>query len=121
MSLYAVSQLLCSYTICCQRIRNEEKSGDGKRSCVELCISSDASFILAALKYQEIGGIYKHFTRMTPTDFEFMINLTGPQISKRIPHTERLLQLNGNWLLHCGFFATGDSYTNVKYLFKISK
>jgi hypothetical protein len=98
------SQLLCSYTTCCQRIRNEEKHADGKRGCVELCTSSDASFILAALKLQEIGGIYKHFTRMAPADSEFLINLMGAKISKRIPYTERLLQLKGDWLLLCGFW-----------------
>lgn len=33
MSLHVASQLVCSYTICCQRIRNEEKHADGRRSC----------------------------------------------------------------------------------------
>ena len=38
--------------------------------------------LLADLKFQEVSGQYKHFTRMTAADFELLINLVGPKIVK---------------------------------------
>ncbi|CAH1966399.1 unnamed protein product [Acanthoscelides obtectus] len=35
------------------------------------------------LKSQEISGQYKNFTRMTPTDFENLLQRIGPHISKQ--------------------------------------
>ncbi|CAH1995141.1 unnamed protein product [Acanthoscelides obtectus] len=39
--------------------------------------------VLMDLKSQEISGQYKNFTRMTPTDFENLLQRIGPQISKQ--------------------------------------
>ena len=38
--------------------------------------------LLADLKFQEVSGQYKNFTRMTAADFELLINLVGPKIVK---------------------------------------
>lgn len=39
--------------------------------------------LLADLKFQHISGQYKNFTRMSPTDFEYLLNKIGPSISKK--------------------------------------
>jgi hypothetical protein len=41
------------------------------------------SSLLADLNFKSVSGLYKNFTRMTPREFEFLINLTGEKISKR--------------------------------------
>lgn len=33
--------------------------------------------LLSDLKFQSVSGVYKNFTRMPLTDFEFLINLIG--------------------------------------------
>ena len=33
--------------------------------------------LLSDLKFQKVSGLYKNFTRMSPTDFEYLINLIG--------------------------------------------
>jgi hypothetical protein len=33
------------------------------------------SSLLADLNYQPVSGLYKHFTRMSPTEFEYLIHL----------------------------------------------
>jgi hypothetical protein len=40
------------------------------------------SSLLADLNFQSVSGLYKNFTRMSPSEFEFLINLIGEKISK---------------------------------------
>ena len=35
------------------------------------------STLLAGLNFQSVSGLYKIFTRMSPSEFEFLINLIG--------------------------------------------
>jgi hypothetical protein len=41
------------------------------------------SSLLADLNFQSVSGLYKNFTRMSPSEFEFLINLIGEKISKK--------------------------------------
>ena len=38
---------------------------------------------LADLNFHSVSGLYKNFTRMSPCEFEFLINLIGKKISKK--------------------------------------
>jgi hypothetical protein len=65
------------------------------------------SSLLRDFSFQPVSGLYKNFTRMSPTEFEFLINLVGEQISRKdtafrkaIPVQERLaltLRFFGKW------------------------
>ena len=41
------------------------------------------SSLLADLNFQSVSGLYKNFIRMSPSEFEFLINLTGEKISQK--------------------------------------
>ena len=41
------------------------------------------SRFLAELNFQSVSGLYKKFTRMYPSEFEFLINMIGEKISKK--------------------------------------
>jgi NAD dependent epimerase/dehydratase family enzyme len=41
------------------------------------------SSLLADLNFQSVSGVYKNFTRMSPSEFEFLIHLVGEKISKK--------------------------------------
>jgi hypothetical protein len=42
------------------------------------------SSLLADLNFQSFSGLYKNFTRMSPSEFEFLINLIGEKVSKEV-------------------------------------
>jgi hypothetical protein len=41
------------------------------------------SSLLADLNFQSVSRLYNNFTRMSPSEFEFLINLIGEKISKK--------------------------------------
>jgi hypothetical protein len=41
------------------------------------------TIVLACLNFQSVSGLYKNFTRMSPSEFDFSINLIGEKISKK--------------------------------------
>jgi len=41
------------------------------------------SSLLADLNFQPVSGLYKNFTRMSTSEFEFLINLIVEKISKK--------------------------------------
>jgi hypothetical protein len=39
--------------------------------------------LMQDLKFQHVSGHYKNFTRMSPTDFDKLLTMIGPKISKK--------------------------------------
>ncbi|KAJ8879283.1 hypothetical protein PR048_019890 [Dryococelus australis] len=64
---------------------------------------------------------FQNFARMTKSDFEELLHLVVPKITKG--NTNYRLAIPPSIRLAVGlrFIATGDSYTSLMYLFKISK
>jgi hypothetical protein len=42
------------------------------------------SSLPADLNFHSVSGLYKNFTRISPSEFEFLINLTGEKVSKKV-------------------------------------
>jgi len=64
---------------------------------------------------------FKNFTRMSPQDFEFLLQKIGPKIAKADTNFRRAIPVQLRLAITLRFLATGDSYTSLQYVFKVSK
>jgi len=78
------------------------------------------SSLLADLNFQSVSGLYKNFTRMSPSEFEFLNNLIGENISKKGTAFRKTISVQEMLALTLRFLASGDSYVSLQYLYKIS-
>jgi hypothetical protein len=76
--------------------------------------------VAGILNFQSVSGLYKNFTRMSPSEFEFLINLIREKISKKGIAFRKAVSAQESLALTLRFLASGDSYVCVQYLFKIS-
>jgi hypothetical protein len=66
-------------------------------------------------------GSFKNFLRMSSSDFEYLLLMLGPKIAKQDTNYRKAIPVKEKLALTLRFLATGDSYTSLSYLFKISK
>jgi hypothetical protein len=67
------------------------------------------SSLMADLNFQSVSGLYKNFTRMSSSEFEFLIHLTGEKISKKDTAFRKAISVQVRLGLTLRFLASGDS------------
>jgi hypothetical protein len=79
------------------------------------------SSLLTDLNLQPVSGLYKNFTRMSPSEFEILINLFGEKFSKKDTAFRKAISAQESFALTLRLLTSGVSYVSLQYLFKISK
>ncbi|XP_039763349.1 protein ALP1-like [Pararge aegeria] len=77
--------------------------------------------LLTDMNFQHISGQYKSFTRMTPTDFENLLAIVGPRISRKYSNLRAPISAQDRLAITLRFLSSGDSYTSLQYTFRVSK
>jgi hypothetical protein len=79
----ALALILCSgaMIVMCNMIKKEKKRRRWWRT--ELYRKRVDNELIRDLKFQHVSGHYKNFTRMSPTDFDKLLTMIGPKISKK--------------------------------------
>ncbi|XP_028140337.2 uncharacterized protein LOC114334492 [Diabrotica virgifera virgifera] len=83
--------------------------------------------ILSDLKKDDVllelrtDGCFKNFLRMSSSDMEFLLQKIAPVIRKPDTNCRKAIPPQERLAVTLRFLATGDSYSSLMYLFKISK
>lgn len=64
---------------------------------------------------------FRNFVRLSKSDFEELLNLIGPTISKTNTNYRASIPPSIRLAVTLRYLASGDSFTSMMYLFKISK
>ncbi|KAL0861277.1 hypothetical protein ABMA27_008838 [Loxostege sticticalis] len=71
------------------------------------------------INYEESGD--NNFVRMSLQDFEIILEKVEPEIKKMNTNFREAITARERLSVTLRFLATGDSYTSLQYLFRISK
>lgn len=68
----------------------------------------------------EPSGQFDNFTRMSASDFEYLLEKVSPLISKKDTLKRDAIPAKIRLAITLRFLATGDSFDSLHYLFKVS-
>lgn len=68
----------------------------------------------------EPSGEFENFTRMTYSDFEYLLNKVSPVIRKNDTQLRLAIPAKLRLAITLRYLATGDSFKSLHYLFKVS-
>lgn len=73
------------------------------------------------MQVELVDDLIMNFTRMTIDDFEYLVSLIGPKIERTNTNMREPITVKKRLAITLRFLATGDSYTSLQYLFRVSK
>ncbi|XP_042207910.1 gem-associated protein 8-like [Homarus americanus] len=62
---------------------------------------------------------YKHFLRMCPEDYDYLLEKVTPKIKRQDTHLRKAITPSERLMLTLRFLASGDSYHSLMYTFRI--
>ncbi len=76
--------------------------------------------LLTDLSYED-GSKFRNFTRMSETDFMFLLNEIRPFIEKRDTTFRKAVPAQDRLAITMRFLASGDSYASLESTFRVSR
>ncbi|XP_050064956.1 uncharacterized protein LOC126553887 [Aphis gossypii] len=63
---------------------------------------------------------FENFCRMSPEDFEYLLNKIGPSITKTDTNMRKSIPIQEKLAVTLRYLASGDSFISLSYMFKFS-
>lgn len=63
---------------------------------------------------------FENFCRMSPEDFEYLLNKIGPAITKTDTNMRKSIPIQEKLAVTLRYLASGDSFISLSYMFKFS-
>ncbi|XP_050316046.1 uncharacterized protein LOC126750463 [Anthonomus grandis grandis] len=109
---------------CAQNLRKKKNKLRRQRRWWMLSIHKSRGqfngLILLADLQKEPSGKFMNFCRMSAEDFEIILNQIGPHILKQDINMRKAISIQERLVITLRFSATGNSFTSIGYLFKVS-
>lgn len=83
--------------------------------------SLNSSFLLQDIRSEGDSKRFKNFTRMSEPDFVFLLNAIKDKIARQDTCFRKAVPAEERLALTLRFLASGDSFTSLQYLWRISK
>lgn len=77
--------------------------------------------LLTDLESENRYDQFRNFTRMAKADFEHLLSMVEPKIARKDTPFRKAISARVRLALTLRFLATGDSYSSLQYLFRVSK
>lgn len=106
-----------------QKRKDEEKTKRNRKIWVRSWIlkREDLGFyqgLLQELRSEDVE-FYKNFVRITPSDFDFLVDKLAPLIQRHDTVMRKAISVGERLAVTLRFLASGDSYTSLCSLFRI--
>lgn len=125
----SVSVACASFILICKLLKNKKRNKPQKRRrwSSQLYLrrrrnnNINSTFLLNDLSADNQSEKFKNFCRMSEEDFTFILNGIRSSITKKDTSFRKAIPPEERLAITLRFLATGDSFTSLQYLFRVSK
>lgn len=78
------------------------------------------SVLLRELEIEDPNS-YRNFLRMSKADFDYLLNLVAPRITKEETVMRKAIPAGEKLCLTLRYLATGETFSSLQYMFRIPK